>query len=139
MSTSEGGTSEAKSIKQPSEYDILAAGKELETIKAWIDEQNELVKKRQAERSKTAKPTTQSNDGVEEEVSNPPTEVVRNGTLIDSVPDKSKLTEAENDIKKATIFDEDDRTAWYEEQNRLVEERRIARLEAERQLKDKES
>ena len=142
LSASQGGTSDTRTKstqRQLSEYDIIEAGKELETIKAWIEEQNELVKKRQADRSRAVEPTVQSNHGANETVLNAAKEVVCNGKIKDSVSDEVELPKSEKDVDKTSDFDEDDRTAWYEEQNRLVEERRIARLEAERRLKEEEA
>jgi hypothetical protein len=122
----------------PYEYDIIKAGKELEKIRAWIDEQNKLVEQRQALRS-----APEPNENTVNQVDPQGTPSILNVTTAanDKAAEQGNTTSLENNAQKAvpkSTPNDNDRSAWYEEQNLLVEKRRIARLEAERRMREQE-
>ena len=119
-------------------YNITKAGKDLAKIKAWIEEQNLHVAEPQLE--KTAS-NSQSDSAPLELKSN----VVKTPRENESKNNESDSSEAKNrnhrinPTPSAGKGIEDDRSAWYAEQNLLVEKRRIARIEAERKIRELES
>eukprot|EP00804_Cyclotella_cryptica_P029524 CCRYP_011307-RA/>CCRYP_011307-RA protein AED:0.07 eAED:0.07 QI:87/0.5/0.66/1/0.5/0.33/3/952/2100 len=129
-------------------YDIIQAGEEMEQAEAWIEEQNRLVKMRRIARS-TPQLTNNQLPGEMPNDSNPTSRKIdskddRNSTAsadkYENIPIAVNFVEnfsSNVDIVQSSFSDEaseDDRSAWYKEQNLL--KRRLARIEEERRLRE---
>jgi hypothetical protein len=126
------------SEKAPSEYDIIKAGHELEKIKEWINEQNQLVARRHALRSTSGSQVVVSNETIDSNSTKLDHDDIlkslNNSSGIESTEASSVTPQSSNQNESTT--DENDRNEWYAEQNRMVEKRRLARIEAERRMKE---
>ena len=145
----------------PLAYNIIESGKERKEAEAWIDEQDRLIEERQtarstsithpsayditaaekeAEKQRNARstPTSQLPDEVSKVVL-PATHGILNATSFAASSKAEFRSKSNSQPKSLQVTDSLDRSAWYEEQNRLVEERRISRMKEEqrrREMKD---
>ncbi|KAL7522850.1 hypothetical protein ACHAWX_007569 [Stephanocyclus meneghinianus] len=129
-----------------STYNIIQAGEELKEVEAWIEEQNRLVDMRRGARSNPQFFNTQRLGEMPNEIDMEVKPTSRgvdskddlNSTAVNSV----KIFSTNVDVVQSRFsgeVSEEDRSAWYKEQNILVEKRRLARIEEERRLREKRS
>ncbi|KAL7490071.1 hypothetical protein ACHAW6_015783 [Cyclotella cf. meneghiniana] len=129
-----------------STYNIIQAGEELKEVEAWIEEQNRLVDMRRGVRSNPQIFNTQRLGEMPNEIDMEVKPTSRgvdskddlNSTAVNSV----KIFSTNVDVVQSRFsgeVSEEDRSAWYKEQNILVEKRRLARIEEERRLREKRS